>query len=414
MNIKVSIIAANFAGNKGAAAMLKSVVGNLSEKYRSISYNLLSVYPREDRKQNPYKNLKIISCKPQEIIFIAFPLAISFYIFKWIKPLRNIITKYHILKGFYEAELVIDVAGISFVDSRGFVMNTYNFICIATPLLLGKKIIKYSQAMGPFNTKWNKLLAKITLPKLYHICARGEITKNNLESLELKNISICADGAFILPDCKEVEKNIKKIIKDDPFYSKKIVSISISSVVEKYCGKIGIDYKGIIAKFIDYLIEIKNYGVLIIANSAREGIKDTKNNDLIVCGNVFRIVKNKQRCRWYNKEFTPEELRELIGLSKYVVASRFHAMIGALYNKIPVLLIGWSHKYKEVLDMFRLGENAIDYRELSLERLINDFENIEKNYKDFKKKITENLPAVIDSSRKNIEIIEKVLDKNRL
>lgn len=409
MTRKIAILAANFAGNKGAAAMLKSIVRNLDAEYEDLTYNLLSVYPKSDRAENPFKNLKVISCKPQEIIFIGFSLAILYYIFKWFKPIKKILLKYKILKGLYQADIVVDAAGISFVDSRGFIMNTYNFICIATPLLLGKTIVKYSQALGPFNTVWNRILAKIVLPKIYRICARGKITKDHLDSLKLRNITLCADGAFSLPGDPEAEKRIKKIIKGDSFYSKKIVSISLSSVVDKYCTRIGIDYKKIMSSFIDYLIEEKKYRVLIIANSARKGTARSHNNDLIVCQSIFDRVKNKKECRWYDDIFTPEELRVFIGLSYLMVASRFHAMIGALHKKVPVFLVGWSHKYKEVLDMFSLGENAIDYRQLSLEKLIIEFDRFEQKRNKIYKKIEENLPEVEKSSGKNIEILKKAL-----
>ena len=93
--MKIALLATNFAGNKGAAAMLKSIIKNLTLEYKEISFNLLSVYPREDREQNPFSNVKVISCKAQEIIFIAFLLAIIFYIFRWLNPVKKILLKYN-------------------------------------------------------------------------------------------------------------------------------------------------------------------------------------------------------------------------------------------------------------------------------------------------------------------------------
>lgn len=400
---KISILATTFAGNKGAAAMLQSVVKNLDPNY---SYNLLSVYPEEDRQQNPYSNLRVVDCKPEKIIFIAFPLAILYFLLNWIQPFRRLLLKHPILGALHEADLVLDVAGITFVDSRGFVMNTYNFICVATPLLLGKKVIKYSQALGPFNNFWNRLWAKMVLPRMEKICARGEITYLHLAELKLKNVELCADGAFIMPDDPVATRNIQTLISGDSLFSSRpIVSISISSVVRKYCAKVGIPYEEIMARFIDHLIENKGYGVVIIANAAREGKSGHKNNDLHVCDHVFGLVKNKEYCRWYHKEFTPEEIRELISLSKLMVASRFHAMIGALYKEVPVLLIGWSHKYKEVLDMFELGRNATDYNTLNLEALLSEFDRFESEAEEIKIKISAHLQKVKESSMKNIHCI---------
>ncbi len=65
------------------------------------------------------------------------------------------------------------MAGVSFVDSRGFVMNTYAFVSILVPMLLSLPVVKYSQALGEFKNFINKTYAKIILPHLKLICARG-------------------------------------------------------------------------------------------------------------------------------------------------------------------------------------------------------------------------------------------------
>ena len=405
INLIISILAANFAGNKGAAAMLQSSIKNISSKVEGVQYKLLSVYPEEDRAQNPYENLEVVSCKPEKTIFLAFPLAILYRIFHWVKPLRQLFLTNNILKAIDASDLILDEAGISFVDSRGFVMNTYNFICMAIPLLLGKPVVKYSQAMGPFNKFCNRTLAKLVLPRLKRIGARGNVTKAYLDELGLKNTVLCADGAFLMLDDPNEKNRVQEITKGDTFYNGKVISLSISSVVEKYCEKIGIDYKGIMVDFIDYLIDKKGYGVLIMANAARKGKGGRKNNDLHVCQAVFDLVKNREGCRWYNEEFTPEAIREFIALSQLMVASRFHAMIGALYKKVPVLLVGWSHKYKEVLDMFSLGQNAVDYKKLNLQDLIDTFNVFEDNQDEIRRNIESHLEDVQASSALNHQMV---------
>jgi polysaccharide pyruvyl transferase WcaK-like protein len=180
-------------------------------------------------------------------------------------------------------------------------------------------------------------------------------------------------------------------------------------VVEKYCEKSGLDYKGIMCRFIDHLIQEKGYGVLIIANAARAGKTGRKNNDLPVCQAVYDGVQNKERCRWYPEEFTPEAIREFIGLSQLMVASRFHAMIGALYKGVPVLLVGWSHKYKEVLDMFKLGRSAIDYKKLDYDDLVAAFSALEAEQDEIRTKIRTHLGAVQRCAYKNIEMILEAL-----
>ena len=108
INLIISILAANFAGNKGAAAMLQSSIKNISSKVEGVQYKLLSVYPEEDRAQNPYENLEVVSCKPEKTIFITFPLAILYRIFHWVKPLRQLFLTNNILKAIDASDLILN------------------------------------------------------------------------------------------------------------------------------------------------------------------------------------------------------------------------------------------------------------------------------------------------------------------
>ena len=319
---------------------------------------------------------------------------------------------------------MLDEAGISFVDSRGFVMNTYAFVCAAVPMLVGTPVIKYSQAMGTFHSFPNRFLAKWILPKMRLICARGKGTLENLKSIGIeKNVKLCADGAFTMADDRRCDEMVDEVCRKDSFYAgcdsenredNRLVGLSISSVVEKKCNKMDIDYKGIMIDFIERLNQ-SGYKVLIIANGARIGSQKPRNNDLMICDAVYEGVKNKDMVRWYHKEMEAEEIRAYLGKCRFLVASRFHAMIGALEKKVPVLLVGWSHKYQEVLDFFQLGQYAIDFSNLTAESLEREFQKFAACEDEIRKNIEENYDSVMESSRKNIvyagEVIDEIVEK---
>ena len=400
MKIKIGITAADFAGNKGAAAMLQSIIKNIKNKDEEAGFSLFSVYPAEDKRENPYTDVEVISAKPEQMLFIAFPLAVLFYVFKFFRPAKKSILKNKTMRGFSDCDFIVDAAGISFVDSRGFVMSTYNCVCAAIPLLLGKPVIKVSQAMGPMKKWYNRLYAKWVLPHLKHISARGKSTYAHLEKITPENLVLAADIAFLMPDDSAAETAAREMMASDDFYQKPYVALSISSVVYGYCEKSGIDYLGVTRDFIGYLNR-KGYGVLLVANAAREGKEKLKNNDLPVGEMLFNALEDKQDVRWYNRAFTPEAIRLFISKSEILVASRFHAMIGALEKAVPVLLVGWSHKYAEVLDMFGLGELAVDYKTLNLPDLIARFEEVEFKRLEINRQIQSHLPEVKASAEKN-------------
>ncbi|MCR5792101.1 MAG: Coenzyme F420 hydrogenase/dehydrogenase, beta subunit C-terminal domain [Lachnospiraceae bacterium] len=410
--IVVAITAASYSGNKGAAAMLQSSIKQLYDKYgERLEINLMSVYPGEDKEQIPYDFINIVSCKPEQLLFVAFPMAVLYKIFSWCPPIKKLLLKNKILKAYKNTDLVLDEAGISFVDSRGFIMNTYAFVCAAVPMLVGTPVVKYSQAMGTFKNPYNRFLAKWILPKLKLVCARGQGTYDNLAGIGItKNVVLCADGAFTMEDSPYWTKEVDRVCSEDPFYNDEVVGLSISSVVEKKCAKMGIPYADIMVEFIDSLNK-KGKPVLLIANAARINSEKTRNNDLMICDKVYENVKDKDMVRWYHKEMDAEEIRSYIGKCQVLVASRFHAMIGSLEQKVPVLLVGWSHKYQEVLDMFGLGQYAIDFSRLTSDDLMASFEEFMKHKDEIKVSIEENYDKVMESSRENIRLTSEIIDE---
>ncbi len=414
-DINIAITAASYSGNKGAAAMLQSSIKQLHKRYGSrLNIRLMSVYPGEDRRQVPHDFVKIVPCKPERLLFIAFPMAILYAALGWIPGMKRLLCKNKILRAYSETDLVIDEAGISFVDSRGFVMNTYAFVTMAVPMLMKVPVVKYSQALGTFKNPWNRFLAKWILPKMKLICARGQGTLENLKGIGItENVKLCADGAFTMEDDETIAKAVEAAVKADPFFAaeveNKLIGLSVSSVVDKKCTKQGIDYRKAMVDFTDYLTD-SGYYVMIIANAARIHSEKPRNNDLMVGDDIYSRVKNKEQVCWYHKEMDAEEIREYIGRCRFLVASRFHAMIGALQRKVPVLLIGWSHKYQEVLDMFGLGQYAIDFSKLELSSLIEEFKRFEAAEDEIRSNLDRNYDAVMESSADNIRYIGEVVD----
>jgi coenzyme F420-reducing hydrogenase beta subunit len=162
------------------------------------------------------------------------------------------------------------------------------------------------------------------------------------------------------------------------------------------------------ADFIDYVVKDKEYPVALIPHSIRLNTDKRKNNDLLICKSIYEKVKNKKKVILIEEELNPRELRILIGECRLFVGSRFHSMVSSLAMEVPTLVVGWSHKYKEVLDMFGLDEYAFSHKLLTNEKLVEEFEKLEKNQNEVKKKISKNLPEVIDMSNKHVDYIYKI------
>ncbi len=388
--------------------MFQSAVQNIAHEIPDSVFYLFSYYPDRDSALNTNKNVVVCSGTPLKLatVYPFFGIASRLLSIVHIRPtFRRVDTDFAEL---LDSDLVVDLGGISFVDGREKYLP-FNIACIFTPILLGKPVMKYSQALGPFKNPVNRFFARLFLPKLDCIVARGEITYSNLETLGLNNIVMGADSAFALKTGDRAYQHVQEYLNPE-FKKKIIVGISPSSVIEQSCERLDINYPQIMADFINFLITREDCNVLIIPHSVRKYTLKRKNNDLVVCRRIQDLVKHQNRCILIADELSAEELRAIISYCNFFIASRFHAMVSSLAMKVPTCVCGWSHKYLEVLCMFEMEEYAFDYKKLETTVLIDMFHNLQSNEKCIKKKFDLHLPEVCESARINATMAKNLLE----
>lgn len=405
MTKHIAIIGSALSGNKGAAAMLESSIQTIQTPKEDIKFTLFSMYPTKDRAENTYNNLEIIKATPLFLGTVINTFALLHRILPFLRPFLE--RSSNSIKVLAEADVLLDQGGITFVDGREKFL-LYNIASILPALMVGTPVIKCSQALGPFKNPINRFFANMFLPKMKVIVSRGSITQQYLDGLGLKNTIEGADYAFLLELTEKEKRSAEKYYNQDFFKGQKVIGISPSVVMQKKTEKLGKDYEAILVKFINNLTT-KGHNIALIPHSVRMDTSKTHNNDLPLCKEIYTKLHQQDKCLFIDEELSSQELRAIIGKCDVFVASRFHAMISALAMEVPVLVIGWSHKYKEVLEMFGLEKWAFGQEKLSSEYLMKKFSELEKEKSNIKGKIKKYLPLVKKKSHRQVKEINKIL-----
>ena len=306
-----------------------------------------------------------------------------------------------------DADCVIDVAGISFVDGRGIPITAYNALMTAVPLLLGTPTVKAGQAMGPLPTQPNRMLAKLILPHLAAICARGAGTREHLDELKLQNVHDVADLAFTLPTAATLPLSIEGKIAH---CKNEYVLVMPSSVVKGLYQKQGGNYVDAMVALIEEIRRTTGRTVVVAPHSLRVGKPEGRMNDGPICSEIIARLHGDADVIGISEDLYSAELRRLIADSRVLVTSRFHAMISGLATSTPTIVLGWSHKYREVLDLFGATEYGLDAMALSdTTRVVDLVTDALNRHDELSEQIKRSLPAVIQQSEENFRIIASVL-----
>lgn len=367
----IGIIGGTIYGNRGAEAMLVTTIGQVRERHPNATIIIFSYLPAEDRERLQDSSIEIIDSRPQALVFGHF-----LGLFLATKSARAI----------RRCDLLLDVSGISFADGREKFLP-FNVLVMWPALLFGVPVVKLAQAVGPFKNPLNRFVSKRFLSRCRKVYARGKITADYIRDLGLPDDrwDTAADIAFLYrPEYNLSIENPYKVtalveqLASIRAEGRMVIGLSPSSLVYQKSRKNDRDYVGQFLKLIRNLDA--SYHYVLLPNATRAGTDKPRNNDLYVIDQIAQRAKRElsremqQRLHVVDFDLNTDGSRQLIRQCDLLVTSRFHGMISALSLTVPVMVIGWSHKYAEVLAEFGLEDFAVDFNDptLDMQAMIND------------------------------------------
>jgi len=402
---RVAIIGAAFSANKGAASMLEATIGAIRSARPDATVTVLTTYPDDDADRARALGVDVVPCTPKVLAAVAAPLATLAVLTRPMRVPPRLWARTPAMRAIVNVDVVVDLAGISFVDGRGFPTLVYNSLMTGLPLALGRPTIKASQALGPFDTRSVGMAARLVLPRLDGIVSRGASTRSHLDGAGLTNVTDGADLAFLLSVTDDDRRRADHLLEPAATAT---IGVVPSQVVANYSTRNDGDYENQMVTVVDGL-HAAGHRVVLIPHAVRPGRPAGKMNDLPLTATIAE--RTEHRPTVIDGDETPGTLREVIGRCDLLVASRFHAMISGLATATPTLVIGWSHKYREVLAQVGQPDTAIDYRGLDATEVLSRCASMLDELDDRHEVIARHLPAVTGSARSGLEPVIGLLTR---
>ncbi|HEX7195648.1 MAG TPA: polysaccharide pyruvyl transferase family protein, partial [Candidatus Limnocylindria bacterium] len=223
---------------------------------------------------------------------------------------------------------VIDAAGFAYGDQFGAARTGRAADAAERWRRDGKAVILLPQAFGPFSTEPIRTAARRLIGAADLVFARDRVSLAALEG-----IGAMAEHVSRAPD----------------------FTISVPALPSSAAGADAHGYLVPNAKMLRHL---------------ESDARDTYLDFLVACGSEIRERNLQVRILLHESnedagiasdlaqrldgapvvsEEDPQRLKGRIAASRVVVGSRFHALVAALSQSVPVVASGWSHKYAELL-----------------------------------------------------------------
>jgi hypothetical protein len=238
-----------------------------------------------------------------------------------------------------DIDVVLDASGFSYGDQWGANLIEYRLgTTISALKKRGVKVVLLPQAFGPFEDTSTKEVARNILSQADLVFARDIISLKHCRSIMSSAL------LDIRPDFTNLVAGLEWSGFDAAHHE--ICFIPNLKMIEKTTS--GNEYISLMVKLIDFTKKQgKNPFLLIHEGEA----------DKLLANEIASQVNFELQIL---EPLDPLKIKWVIGQSKVVVSSRFHGLVSALSQGVPVLATGWSHKYQCLLEDYNVNDALID------------------------------------------------------
>jgi colanic acid/amylovoran biosynthesis protein len=403
--------------NKGNLALLYSAIDTIKIYAPNVEFSLM--YYGND---GSHSNLNI---KEQHLVGKVYPKKPkdSMVSFLYLLQCTSVyaLTKFGInasisknskLFSYYDNDIVVVIGGDTMSPNGKYETNTLTpFINILYAITLGKPTVLYGESLGYYTNHIIDSIAKFVLNKTSLILVRDKLSLEYLNGYRLNkpDIYFTADSAFLLPPC-----SISRIcdifsIEKINYLKKPLIGINTSNLINNQFNKndrsANISSIDIMAKVIDHLIENLDANIIMVPHVYEAG-----NDDRVTASSIFKQIKNKSNIYMIKNEYSPQELKGIIGKCDLFIGGRMHSTIASTSMLVPTVGIAYSHKmYGIIGNMLGQEKYIVDVNELSYEKLISTIYDAWDNRSKIKKELESIIPVVKERAMLNGKYVSELL-----
>lgn len=212
------------------------------------------------------------------------------------------------------------------------------------------------QSFGPFNYGDNQSEMDRDISELLSYCKIVYVRENDGYKLLMNKYKL--DNAVLSPDL--VLQN-KEISLEAVFYNPPAINVPR---IEGNSVAVIPNLRSIEHGGKDKLLELyKEIITVVRENGKKVYLFRHAFEDLEACKWIKELFPSDDGVIIFEEDFDCLEYSELVKQFDFIIASRFHAIVHALKQRVPCIALGWAVKYSELLDMFDMNEYVFNVKD---------------------------------------------------
>jgi len=271
---------------------------------------------------------------------------------------------------------VLAIGGAGLVNKSNFFgsrLRHFPFYCIpgAPTLLMAvlakalrKQVVFYAVGVTDVPHSVIKALLPIAINMCDHISVRDSYSKELLRSIGIKKeVQVLPDPVLNLGHVDA--RTAKNLLRQENINIERfLVGLSLRKVDNDSLNE---RILRVFSEIVNWLIEERDAEVVFLPMSKHKlkAIED----DMLVEREIRPFIRQKERFKVLRRNYSPEEIKGMIGQMKLVIGMRLHALVFSLSMNVPTLGIIYDRKVWSFLrDMGQegIGVNNLDFDTIKL------------------------------------------------
>jgi colanic acid/amylovoran biosynthesis protein len=401
--------------NKGNLALLYSITGLIKEHYPDCKF-VLATYEADMDEYIANLNIDKVprigefSIKNPNLTLITIISLVQCIFLKMFKKMgkKILASKKSPVSVYYSCDLIIQGGGDTMSGENGYAV-LFRFFNLLFGILLDKPIVLFCESIGYYKNSLINFAAKITFSNVKFIILRETYSEKYLkENLPKVKYYLSSDPAFLLHPVSENDIN-KIFLLEKIKFKKPVIGINPSGLISRYQSNNGNNQNEIIkiyAQVIDEIITQLNIDILLIPHVYSPPV-----DDRIIIRSIYGQIKNKSNVYKIDNEYSPQELKAIIGKCEIFIGARMHATIASVSMLVPTIGIAYSHKmYGIIGEQFGQNNYILNIKDFNYEKLKTLILLLWREREKVKVDLSNHLPKVVEKSKKNGIIIKSLLE----